>query len=833
MKELLTRHFFPFVIKPGRYAGGELGQIVKDPTGRLRYLHAYPDKYELGQSYPGLQMLYHIVNRDDRFLCERVFAVDRDAETIMREKNIPLFSLESWSPAKEFDAFGFTLVDETVYTNVLQMLDLAGIPVRSADRDDTHPIILAGGPSVYNPEPLAHFIDVFFIGDGEEGLPELLALLLELRGTPRAAKLEAIVRRIPSAYVPCFYNDQGEPTNPAAPARVSARVIRELKPGYYPDAPLVPLIETVHTHLGVEIMRGCPQGCRFCLAGSIYRPVRLRPQNDIINQVETQIGNTGYEDVGLMSLSATDYPEIEPLAVTLARRLEPLRVGINLPSLRPGSVSPALLDAVKRVRKSGLTIAPEAGTERLRLFIRKNFPDAAIYDTARLAFAKGWTTIKLYFMIGLPSETEEDLTGIANICRAVAGVSHEFPGRRSINVTLSPFVPKAHTPFQWDGVISEDVVDQKIGFIKRQTRMGNVSFKINNPRLSMLQAILGRGGRELAPAIEDAWRNGCRFDGWTEDFRFDTWMEMFRRHGLDIAESLKPIPFSRRLPWSHIDKGLSTEHLMAERQRTSLTLREFTPHTIAEPTEESTESGVEFGRGKKKVPSRNLAAPTKNRVRLRWRKTERFRFMSHLDNLRLIERAIRRSRMPIAYSQGFNPSMKVSFGPPLSLGFTSETEFVDITLEVNVMPYMLDSLKRVMPPGFDIVESRIVLGAGASLSSMLNRVVYTIPAGNWPDTASLARRAAALMQTTSLEIDRPTKDGSKRLDIRPAIYDLRVENDQLVMLLGLGEGGFARPTEIAELLSEGLTCPVSALTFHRQEMYRLESDGRTVAGMEI
>ncbi|MEW6050537.1 MAG: TIGR03960 family B12-binding radical SAM protein [Candidatus Zixiibacteriota bacterium] len=833
MRELLETQFFPFVIKPGRYAGGELGQIVKEPAGRLSYLHAYPDKYELGQSYPGLQMLYHIVNQDNRFLCERVFAVDRDAEQLMRAKGIPLFSLESWRPAQEFDAFGFTLVDETVYTNVLGMLDLAGIPLQWKDRDDSHPIIMAGGPAVYNPEPMADFFDLFFIGDAEEGLPHMLAILLEHRGELREARLAAIARNVESVYIPRFYDSTRKPLTDFAPAKIKARVIRELKPEYYPDQPLVPLIETVHTHLGVEIMRGCPQGCRFCLAGAIYRPVRLRTQHEIMYQVETQVASTGYEDVGLMSLSATDYPELEPLATTLARRLEPLKVGINLPSLRPGSVTPALLDAVKRVRKSGLTIAPEAGTERLRLFIRKNFPDAAIYDTVRLAFAKGWNTIKLYFMIGLPTETDDDLMGIANICRAVAGVANEFTGRRSINVTLSPFVPKAHTPFQWDGVISEDVVDQKIHAIKRHTRLGNVSFKVNNPRLAVLQAILGRGGRELCPAIEDAHRQGCRFDGWTEDFRFETWLATFERHGISVTESLRPIPFSRELPWSHIDKGISAEHLMAERQRTSMQLKEFTPHAMTAAPEEAVESAQEFGRGKKKIPSRNVAAPTKNRIRLRWRKSARFRYMSHLDNLRLIERAIRRSRIPVAYSQGFNPTMKVSFGPPLTLGFTSESEFVDITLEVNLMPYMIDNLKQVMPPGFDILDAKIVLGAGESLSSQLNRVTYTLPVHYWSDTRTLDEQLSRLMAATSLEIDRPTKEATKRVDIRPAIYGLSIENNNLVMLLGLGDGGYARPTEVAELLKESLITDPIALPFHRLTMFRMEPDGRHIEGMDI
>jgi radical SAM family uncharacterized protein/radical SAM-linked protein len=837
MRELLERSFFPFVIKPGRYCGGEPGQIRKNPAGRVSYLHAYPDRYEIGHAYVGLQTLYHVVNGDDRFVCERVFSVDHDAEAIMRRNNIPLFSLESSRPAIEFDAVGFTLVNELVYTNMLAMLDLAQIPLRSTDRTDRYPIVMAGGPAAFFPEPISLFIDLFFIGDAEEGLPEILAVLHRLKSASRREKLETIAREIQGAYVPELYDADHRPTADRIPSRIKARTVEALKPEYYPSQPIVPLIETVHNYLKIEIMRGCPQGCRFCMATALYKPVRLRPRHEIVTQVETQLASTGYSDVSLMSLSTSDYPEIEALAVSLAGKLERSRVGLFLPSLRPGTISAGLLDAVKRVRKGGFTIAPETGTERLRRFVRKDITDQQILESARLAFDKGWTTIKLYFMIGLPTETDDDLRGIADLCRQIWDISQQTPGRKTINVTISPFIPSPHTPFQWDAACGQEELSRRVSIIRRHTHNHSIHYRYSESLMHYFACAFLRGGRELGAVVEKAFRLGCRFDGWDEERKPELWKQAFEEQGIDRSVYLRAIPFDASLPWGFIVKGPSSEHLMADRKKLSTeTFAETAVSTpkaaVLEDKPAAVDSG-QYGRGKKKVLVKSTSAPTKNRLRLRWGKNSRYRFMSHLDNLRLLERVFRRAGTPVQYSQGFNPAMKLSFAPPLPLGFTSEAEYIDIVLDANLMPYMVDDIRRTLPEGIVIHDAKVVLGQAGSLSALINRVTYTVPATLWADRRGLQAQLDKITQLTAMPFNRETKVGFKQIDLRPVIFDLRLDTQSLIMTVGVGETGYARPTEVATFLNEGLGCEIAALPFHRQAMFRMAEDGRRIDPMEL
>jgi radical SAM-linked protein len=493
-----------------------------------------------------------------------------------------------------------------------------------------------------------------------------------------------------------------------------------------------------------------------------------------------------------------------------------------------------MLKAGSKVRKFGLTVAPEAGTERLRLFIRKDFPDEAIYDTARVAFSNGWTAVKLYFMVGLPSETEEDLHGIANVCRGVLDIGRQYTRRATVNVTLSPFVPKPHTPFQWDEAMPEAEIFKKINLVKRLVRSGPINIRHNSTQTAMIAALVGRGDRSLADVIETAFVKGCRFDSWGELFDFEKWMAAFAEHNVDPSPKMKSIPFDAPLPWAHISKGPSTEHLVLQRKKTSLQLQPFVAHRDEPtPTPSGETSQMAFGRGKKRAAPTSTIAPTKNRVRLRWSKSARFRFMSHLENLRLLERTIRRARLPVMYSQGHNPSMRLSLGPPLPLGFTSEAEYIDVTLESNLMNRMIDDLRAQLPDGIEILEARAALGKKKSLSSALNRAEYILPVEVWSDRADLEESIGRLLATDTLECERGKEEKKKTIDLRPAIYDVRIEGDRLLMVLGLGEGGYAKPTELIGFLSEGLTMPIEALPFHRLAVYRLDDFGNRTEPMDL
>jgi len=840
MQHLLEEKFFPYVNKPGRYTGGELGQIVKPPENRLKVALGYPDMYDVGMSYLGLQILYNIINSDDRFLCERFFAPDRDAEEIMRRENIPMFSLESFRPLGEFDAVGFTLSYEMVYTNMLNILDLAGIPLRAADRGDSHPLIMAGGTVVHNPEPTAAFIDLFYVGEVEDDMTRLLETIADSKGKPRAERLEQIVRAVPSVYVPGFYDPQThKPLVDFAPEKIKSCKVAAVKQEYYPERQIIPFIETVHDRLAVEIMRGCPHGCRFCQASSIYKPVRIRPKDEIISQIKNQIEQTGYDEVSLMSLSSSDHPDIIPMTIKLARELQEKKVTLSLPSLRPGTFTQELADAIKATRKTGLTFAPEAGTERLRAVIKKNITDQELYDTIELVFRNGWNLVKLYFMIGLPTETSEDIDGIVSMIRRVVNIGRNIKGKNIVNVAISPFSPKAHTPFQWDEQPSPEQIGQKNDYIRRNSHHPLVNLKLRDPELSFLEGIIGRGGREIADVVETAFKNGARFDGWGEIFNFKLWDEAFKKCGLNPHDYLAGKPFSAELPWSHIQLAQSADQMMKERNRTSTMLTQPAQKQAGViPEEKNDDDMFGFGRSRRKLASRSSSIPTKCKVRVRWGRKGLVRFISHLDNVRVFERTIRRADLPVDYSQGFHPHMKLSFGPPLQLGYTSDAEYFDMQLERPLDTAMAGALNREMPNGFYIADVRTVMNNKISLSGKLNRAVYTV----FVDKNDMYREMIdTLMARESVEMMRFAKSETKTVDIRGALFKMEYmesnesdpESAQIYMELGVGNAGYARPSEA--ILAAGIADPESimSLVCHRSELLYIDDEGRRLTPMEF
>jgi radical SAM family uncharacterized protein len=550
------------VEKPARYTGGEINSITKKPEDvTLRFAFAFPDLYEIGMSYTGLQILYHVINARPGVACERVFAPGLDMEKLLREESVPLFSLETRTPVKEFDFLGFTLQYELSFTNVLNMLDLSGIPLLRTERGAEYPLVIAGGPCAFNPEPMADFIDLFLVGDGEEALPALLDLGMS---TPDRAAFLTAAASIQGVYVPEIHD--------RAPYVTRKSQVRNLDKQPYPDKPIVPFIETVHDRAVLETFRGCTRGCRFCQAGMIYRPVRERRPKTLLSQAEAILKNTGHEELSLLSLSTSDYSRFEPLVTDLMALCGDAKVSLSLPSMRLDSFSFKVLQEIQKVRKSGLTFAPEAGTQRLRDVINKSITDEDIYGSVRQAISLGWQQIKLYFMIGLPTETDEDLDGIAEIARKILAIQEEVKGRAGsrfqVTMSVSNFVPKAHTPFQWCAQNTPEEFRRKHNYLSRIMPKRCVKFQYHDAEESILEGILARGGRDCGKLLLAAWKKGCKFDGWSEHLDLSKWNAAIEEAGISTAQiCFRERPLDEVLPWDHIDSGVKRAYLEAEYRR--------------------------------------------------------------------------------------------------------------------------------------------------------------------------------------------------------------------------------------------------------------------------
>jgi len=580
IKKILFEELLDKVQKPGRYTGKEFNETVKkEDASTVKIALTFPDLYEIGMSYLGFKILYEIINKRDDASAERVFSPAVDMEKLLRERQIPIFSLETYRSLNSFDIVGFTIQHELCFSNILNLLELGHIPLRSEERKEDDPLVIAGGPGTFNAEPLSAFFDLFVIGEGEEIVGKIIEVYKRWKGKKQSkAKLLEELAHIEGIYVPSFYevnyfkDGRVKSVNPKKETYcpvIKKQIISDFDKVAYPLFPIVPNIDVVHDRITLEIFRGCTRGCRFCQAGMIYRPVREKSVDTLIGLADEILAHTGYEEISLSSLSSSDYSEIESLITKLVDRFEEKGVGVSLPSLRIDSFSVALAQQVQRVRKSGLTLAPEVGTQRLRDVINKNVQEEDLYSSIRAAFEKGWRKIKLYFMVGLPTESEEDVEGIVRLISKVDRMGREITGRKvGINVSVSAFVPKPHTPFQWEAQEERESLFKKIRYLKNKLNWRNVSFSYPDVDRSYLEAVFARGDRRLGEVLERALHLGCKFDAWREQFNFEAWQKAFSDCGLNMEFYANRVREEDEvLPWDHISCGVKKEYLLKEREK--------------------------------------------------------------------------------------------------------------------------------------------------------------------------------------------------------------------------------------------------------------------------
>mgnify|MGYP000601508050 CR=1 FL=1 len=799
------KEFLSLVSKPSRYLGQEINSIRKDlSTVKLKFCLAFPDVYEVGMSHLGIQILYFLLNQRSEIACERVFAPWIDMERHLREKGIPLSSLESSLPLSKFDIVGFSLQYELSFTNVLNMLELSHLPLLSNDRDERFPLIIAGGPTCFNPLPVDEFFDAFVIGDGEEVTLEIADLVIQWK-TSKGKKEELLksLSKIEGVYVPRLH--QGEP--------IRKRLLPDLQQTSFPTSPIVPYMRIVHDRLNLEMARGCKRGCRFCEAGFIYRPYRERSPESIKEVLKQSLPRTGYEEFSLLSLSAGDYSSIAPLLSTLMDCSEPEKIAISLPSLRIESIVSHLAKEIQRVRKTGFTLAPEAATERMRRVINKEMDEELLFQGLKDLFAKGWRNVKLYFMIGLPKEREEDLEAILTLSHKLALLGERQKLSPHISVSVSTFVPKPHTPFQWVSQISLQEMEEKLQFLKKGLKK-NLRLKWQDPYLSFLEAVFSKGDRRLSRVLMEARRLGCRFDGWSDQFRYDRWREAFERAGIDPEEYRKSKTLTDPLPWSFIETGVKAHFLWEEyqkgmREQWSLPCGGKDCHRCGvcdgqKITVKEGDGWIELPEGLK--ISRTGEGRRKSTIRkfhLIFTKKGDLRFLSHLELAHLFYRAARRAQLPLCYSEGFHPMPRIIFERALPVGVESLSEKVDMELAGKMFPEEIkERLNRNLPEGIEIMDVK-ELPLSLPSTSPLHRVTYWIPLDHLMSKEDLYSMIQKIWEKEEFFIIQKRKGKKRRLDLLPLIEKMEVKEDKggefgLLLILRSSGGKMAKPHEVLE-----------------------------------
>jgi radical SAM family uncharacterized protein/radical SAM-linked protein len=751
------------VEKPGRYVGGEWNSIRKDPSRvQAKIALVFPDVYEIGMSYLGQKILYASLNAQPHFLAERVFAPWPDLESELRHRRRPIFSLENKLPLGDFDIVGFSLLYELNYSNILTILDLAGIPFSSAERQEDRPLVIAGGPAAFNPEPLSDIFDAFFLGDGENGFVEIAEKYVEWRrsGGPKADLLKELAR-IEGVYVPRFYESYrprwssllARRPGPGQLAGIQKRALPSLTGEAFPTKIVVPDIQAVFDRVAVELARGCPQRCRFCQATSIYFPFRPMNPSVAISKIRQSLAVTGYEDVSLSALSISDYPYLEQTINALMEDLAGRKISLSLSSLRPRGLTSGIVDNIIRVRKTGFTLVPEAGTDRLRRVINKDIQNQEILEAAANAFSRGWRLLKLYFMIGLPTETEDDLVGLAELTKEIVKAGRLIlKSAPQINLSLSSFIPKPHTPFQWLRMADEIQLIDKQRFVRSRLRpLASVKIKDHPTKISILEGVFSRGDRRLAPALGQAWKRGARFDSWKDHFVFSRWEDAFAAEDLDYHAYLEALDVRAVLPWDHIHPGINKDFLLAELQKA---LR-------AEPTPSCLEAScADCGgclpdlRTRKKFAQKVEVAPGRFpsfgrkssrviRYEMFYSKDGTARFLSHRDIVNHLQRAFRRAGIEPSFSSGFHPKMLISYAPALALGMKGKAECLEFRspYEFEEKPFVR-RVNRFVREGIRIRRLRRLAEAERPLSERLTGMVFSLDLRNPDIRKALADRRA-------------------------------------------------------------------------------------------
>ena len=814
----------PLVERPSRYLGSEINTIKKNHSKvKLHVALAFPDLYEIGTSHFGLQILYHILNNHKEIAAERVFAPEVDMEAYLRSFNVPLMTLESHKPLRAFDIIGFSLLYELNFTNMLTMLDLANIPFFALQRDISYPLIIAGGPCMCNPEPVADFFDAIVVGDGENVVMEMSQAWFRWKKSVNSDK-EALLKMwsdIEGVYIPGFFKPEFDEygfqkllPKLSNYKSVTRAIIGDLDKAPFPDTPVIPYGKPVHDRLRLEVSRGCTRGCRFCQAGMIYRPVRERSVETLLALSDTSIAATGYTDISLLSLSTGDYGCIVPLMENLMARYKDKNIAVSFPSLRAGTLTPELINLVKKVRKTGFTIAPEAGSQRLRDIINKNITEKDIIDTVGDVFGLGWQVIKLYFMIGLPFETDEDLRAIVDLVKQLRKIKDPKGRKGKINVSITTFIPKAHTPFQWVPQVSLAESRQKIHWLQRELKLPGIHFKWQNPEVSIIEGIFARGDRRLSRLLVTAYKKGCKFDGWSDKFKHRLWKEAFFDEGLDVDfYTTRARDVAEPLPWDHINTRVTKDFLKEEWKKASK--GEHTPDCRGGDCNACGVCDFEvikpkiFETFKRKIgPDRILEASQPDsfvpdikgafykKLRVSYSKQDQAKYFGHLELVNIFLRALRRAGIPLKFSEGFHPKPQISFEDPLPVGMESLNEFLYLTVPGDVKPQaIIKGLNNHLPEGLTVHDCRFITAKSAGKESRSATYLVTIKNSFFDEN-----RLKYFIKASEFIVVRTNRKGKlKKIDLKDMILKIDLLAPyRLQMTLRSEPGKTVRPFEVVK-----------------------------------